>query len=293
MSIEKIRLKKIPVYTIHTISCKTTKVGLLEILSFEEHLKNAEHIVFPHRHDFYYLLYITSGKGTHTIDFKTYPVRNNQLFFMSPGQVHEWNLPLNTKGYTLFFNKELFNSKDFKIENEWSFFHNFFDDAAFVVPKSEQKSLESLFSGILKEYNTNQHNQDKVTKSLTMALLYKIDELLKQRKNISQENNNDIIRRFDLLIDKNFTEEHHLDFYANKLNITPNYLNALCKKILGKSAKELLSERQLLEAKRLIKHSNLSMNEIADYLNFNSPSYFNRFFSKHEKQTPFRFKSNS
>ena len=284
-------MKKIPVYTIHTISCKTTKVGLLEILPFEEHLKNAEHIQFPHRHDFYYLLYITSGKGTHTIDFKTYPLENNQLFFMSPGQVHEWNLPLTTKGYTLFFTKELFGSKDFKIENEWSFFHNFFDDAAFVVPKTEQKTIELFFSTILKEYQSNQRNQDKITKSLTAALLYKIDELLQLKKKTGNENNNDIIRRFDLLIDKNFIEEHQLDFYADKLNITPNYLNALCQKNLGKSAKELLSERLLLEAKRLIKNSNLSVNEIADYLNFNTSSYFVRFFSKHEQLTPLQFKT--
>ena len=100
-------------------------------------------------HSIYYLLYITSGKGTHTIDFKTYPVKNNQLFFMSPGQVHEWNLPANTKGYTLFFNKELFQTKDFKIETEWSFFHNFFDDAAFDIPKNEIKTMEQMFSGIL------------------------------------------------------------------------------------------------------------------------------------------------
>lgn len=284
-------MKKIPVYTIHTISCKTTKAGLLEILPFEDHLKNAEHIQFPHRHDFYYLLYITSGKGTHTIDFKTYPIVNNQLFFMSPGQVHEWDLPPTTKGYTLFFTKELFSSRDFKIENEWSFFHNFFDDAVFTIPKTEQKSIELLFSTILKEYELNLRNQDKITKSLTAALLYKIDELLQQKKKIEGENNSDIIRRFDLLIDQNFIKEHQLDFYADKLTITPNYLNALCKKNLNKSAKELLSGRLLLEAKRLIKHSNLSINEIADYLNFNSSSYFVRFFSKHEQLTPFQFKN--
>lgn len=263
----------------------------MEILPFEEHLKNAEHIKFPHRHDFYYLLYISSGKGTHTIDFKTYPIRNNQLFFMSPGQVHEWDLPLNTIGYTLFFSKELFSSKEFKIENEWSFFHNFFDDAAFIVPKPEQQLIENLFSNILAEYDKNKRNRDKVTKNLTAALLYKIDELLLSKKKTNGGNNNDIIRRFDLLIDKNFVEEHQLDFYANKLNISQNYLNALCKKNLNKSAKELLNERLLLESKRLIKHSNLGIKEIADYLNFNSSSYFVRFFSKHENLTPFQFKN--
>lgn len=283
-------MKKIPVYNIQTISCQTSKLEFLEILPFEAHLKNSHHIHFPHRHDFYYLLYIINGKGKHTIDFKTYTVKNHQLFFMSPGQLHEWELPKNTTGFTLFFTKELFHSKEFKIEKEWSFFHNFFDDAAFSIPIKEQKTIENLFSSILSEYSANGINREKTTKYLTTSLLYKIDELLQKKKTTAGEKNIDIIRKFDLLIDHYFIEQHQLNFYANRLNISPNYLNALCKTNLGKTAKELLSGRILLEAKRLIKHSNLNINQISEYLNFNSPSYFIRFFSKHEKQTPIEFK---
>lgn len=282
-------MKKIPVYNIHTISCKTTKLEFLEILPFEEHLKNAQHIHFPHRHDFYYLLYILKGKGEHTIDFKTYPVNNHQLFFMSPGQVHEWNLRANTTGFTLFFTKDLYSSKEFKIEKEWSFFHNFFDDAALNVPLSEQKNLTDLFTNILSEYTQHGINQEKITKHLTATLLYKIDGLLHAKKSITGKNI-DTVRKFDLLIDKYGIEQHQLNFYANQLNISPNYLNALCKNNVGKSAKQLINERLLLESKRMLKHSNLTITEIADHLNFNSSSYFVRFFSKHEKLTPVQFK---
>lgn len=283
-------MKKIPVYNIHTISCKTSKIGLLEILPFEEHLINSKNIHFPHRHDFYYLLYITKGKGTHTIDFKTYPLKDHQLFFMSPGQVHQWDIKPNTKGYTLFFSKELYSTSDFKIEYEWSFFHNFFDDAAFSIPKNQQAPITELFSLILKEYSSKKNYQEKITKNLTAALLYKINELLISEKKVSNVHSLDVIRKFDLLIDKHFITEHQIDFYANSLTISPNYLNALCKKSIGKSAKELMNQRLLLEAKRLLTHSTLSINDISDYLNFNSSSYFVRFFKKQEKITPQQFK---
>lgn len=262
----------------------------MEILPFEEHLKNSEKIHFPHRHDFYYLLYITNGKGTHTIDFKTYDIKNNQLFFMSPGQVHQWNIKPGTKGYTVFFSKELFNSSHFKIEEEWSFFHNFFDDAAFVVPKEKQVRVVNLFSQLLDEYHSNDRSQANISKNLLSALLYKISDILVSEKKTANPNSLDLIRKFELLIDKHFIEEHQLDYYSDKLAISPNYLNALCKKMLDKSAKQLIIERLMLESKRLLSHSSLNINDISDYLNFASSSYFVRFFKKHESLTPQHFK---
>lgn len=283
-------MKKIPVYNIQTISCKTSTHGLVGIFPFEEHLKNIDDVYFPHRHDFYYLLFITSGKGTHTIDFKTYNIKNNHLFFMSPGQVHQWNIQPGAKGYTLFFDKALFHSSNFSIEKEWPFFHNFFDDASVVIPKHKQSQVLDFFQLILKENNIHEMNRSLIIKNLIGALLYKINDVLFLEKNNHQFSNFDVIQKFDLLLDKYFTEEHQLSFYAQKLNLSPNYLNALCNKMLNKSAKQLINERLLLESKRLLSHSNLNINQIADYLNFTSSSYFVRFFKKFEKITPQHFK---
>lgn len=284
-------MKKIPVYNIQTISCKTSSRGLFGVFPFEEHLKNIDDVDFPHRHDFYYLLFISSGKGTHTIDFKTYNLTNNQLFFMSPGQVHQWNIKPGAKGYTLFFDKALFNSTHFKIEEEWSFFHNFFDEASIIIPKKQQKQLTELFKLILTEYSAPDRKQENTIKNLISALLYKINDIsFSERKTISP-NKFDVIRKFDLLLDKHFKEEHLLSFYADKLNISPNYLNALCNKMLNKSAKQLINQRLLLESKRLLSHSSLNINDIADFLNFNSSSYFVRFFKKLESITPQQFKT--
>jgi AraC family transcriptional regulator, transcriptional activator of pobA len=284
-------LKKIPVYDIQTISCKSSKIGQFEILPFEEHLKRIDGIRFPHRHDFYYLLFITSGKGTHTIDFKTYPVTKNQLFFMSPGQVHQWDIKPGTKGFTLFFDKALFDYTNFKIEEEWSFFHNFIDEASFIVPKAQQKPLTDWFSWVLKEYTASTQHQDHIIKHLVSALLYKINDTVSSHKTTANTTSKGIIRKFELLIDDHFLTEHQLAFYANKLCVSANYLNALCQKTLAKSAKELINQRLLLESKRLLQHSSMPVNDLSDYLNFHSPSYFIRFFKKHEDMTPVAFKT--
>ncbi|WP_394996036.1 AraC family ligand binding domain-containing protein [Emticicia sp.] len=71
-------------------------------------MRNLTVVDFPHRHDFYNLIYIKRGSGTHDIDFKRFDVEPNQIFFMNDSQVHEWNLSDDTIGYTLFFKKEFF-----------------------------------------------------------------------------------------------------------------------------------------------------------------------------------------
>ena len=136
-------MKKIPVYNLQTISCKSSKIGNIECLKFEDHLKNIHDVHFPHRHDFYYLLYISKGKGTHTIDFKKFKLKAGQLFFMSPGQIHEWDIKRGTVGYTLFFNKELFVNENVKIEEQWPFFHSLFREPVFQVKSKDKSEIEN------------------------------------------------------------------------------------------------------------------------------------------------------
>jgi AraC-like DNA-binding protein len=78
--------------------------------------------------------------------------------------------------------------------------------------------------------------------------------------------------------------------YAAKMNITPNYLNALCRKKSGKSAGELIRQRILLEAKRLLAHSTMSISEIAFQLGFEDNSYFGRYFRRYTRLTPGEFR---
>jgi AraC-like DNA-binding protein len=283
-------LKKVPIYNLQTISCKSSKIGNIEFLRFEDHLKNIDDVNFPHRHDFYYLLYISKGRGSHTIDFKSYPVKPGQLFFMSPGQIHEWDIKPNTKGFTLFFNKDLFLSNTFKIEEQWPFFHSLFYEPVFQLKLKDKIEIENWFELILKEYQLAGKKQDDVVKHLLSSFLYKINSVFNLSDNFLQTGKSDILRKYELLINEYFNKQQHLSFYANKLNISQNYLNALCKNLVGKSAKHLLLNRVLLEAKRLLHHSELNINDISDYLNFKSTSYFIRFFKKAEGKTPLAFK---
>jgi AraC-like DNA-binding protein len=74
------------------------------------------------------------------------------------------------------------------------------------------------------------------------------------------------------------------------MNLSPSYLNSICKQTLGKTLTDLISDRIILEAKRLFSYTDLNVNQVASRLNFSDPSYFIRFFRKHTQLTPEQFK---
>jgi len=99
-----------------------------------------------------------------------------------------------------------------------------------------------------------------------------------------------LLKTFQKLIEKNFVTLKLPKDYAELLYITPNHLNALCNDLLGISAGEVIRNRILLEAKRLLINLNLTISEISYQLNFNDNSYFTKFFKKYTGLTPEEFR---
>jgi AraC-like DNA-binding protein len=102
-----------------------------------------------------------------------------------------------------------------------------------------------------------------------------------------------LIKNFKRLIEKNFTKLRLPREYAELLYITPNHLNAVSNDVLGIPAGEMIRNRVLLEAKRLLINQDMSISEIADQLNFNDNSYFTKFFKNYTDTTPEEFRKNT
>lgn len=100
----------------------------------------------------------------------------------------------------------------------------------------------------------------------------------------------DTLRRLELAIEKNYKEEKSASFYANQLHITKKHLNRITKSTLNKTTTELIGERVLLEAKRLIVHSNATLAEVSQQLGFEDYAYFSRVFKARTKITPLSFR---
>lgn len=280
-------ITKVPILEQCTVSNSLQKELMVEDLA--GYLSRNKNMVFPHRHNFYHFLYFTQGEGYHSIDFDRFAVSAGQIYFMIPGQIHTWEFEGDVDGYVVNFDKDLF--KNFLLRPDYltsfSFLSGLVRDQVFVVPEAKRPSVVDLFQRMLAQL----HQQDFIR----ISLLYLFQLLEEDRSKLTAVSeasayNHTLLRNFLNLIELNYKNLKLPKDYAALLYITPNHLNALCKELLGQSAGDLIRNRIVLEAKRLLVIRDYSIAEIAYMLNFNDNSYFTKFFKKIEGVTPEEFR---
>ena len=283
----------IPVYDISTLL--DSKQIAREIIAeqFAPYLKVHPNLTAPHRHSFYHIVLFTKGKGYHTIDFEKFKVAAGQVYFMSPGQVHSWHFDGEVDGYVINFSAGIFHNflaNDRYLE-QFTFFRSIAHESVFALPEQISSAIKKNIQGIIKELHTPAFS------NVDMVRLYLLELFITVQRNISNNNstpvphqNQLILYNFRKLVNSYFAEKHLPKEYAALLYITPNHLNALCKDLLGKPAGEVIRDRVLLEAKRLLVNDSLSIAQIALELNFADNSHFTKFFKKHTGLTPELFR---
>ncbi|MBK1438568.1 helix-turn-helix domain-containing protein [Parapedobacter sp. ISTM3] len=246
----------------------------------------------PHRHSFYHMVYFTAGSGCHTIDFHRFEVRPFQLYAMIPGQVHHWDFRGNVDGYVLNFTASFFQSFLLRPDylEEFAFFRGQAQQAVLDIPVSMRTGVTALFDemvSLASSLDTLRIDQLRV-RALTLFL--ELATLQEPAKPAPLSYNATLLRNFQKLVDKHFASLRLPKDYAALLYITPNHLNAICSDLLGQSAGEVIRERIILEAKRLLVNPELSVAAVADTLNFKDNSYFTKFFKKYTRTTPEAFR---
>ena len=260
------------------------------IRTFQQHKVDHPFVMKAHSHDFYLVMLFTKGSGEHSIDFNTYTVNRGSVFFMSPSEIHSWNFSDDTDGYVLFFNhsfylmdalsKQLFKLPFFKSKDKIR--HA-------LLNEEELKNIEIVFKSIVIEAESASAFKNAILRSYLDVLLFKFADII-TINNGERIQPISLVPELEILIESFFMEHQPVSFYAEKLNTTSQQLNSITKNYLNKTVAELIQERMIAEAKRLMVYSSLTISEIAYQLNFNDNSYFNRFFKKAEKCTPEQFR---
>jgi AraC family transcriptional regulator, transcriptional activator of pobA len=282
----------IPVYDI----CSLTNNSQDDILisRFAEYLAIHKNLFIPHKHSFYHLVYFTEGGGSQTIDFEYVPVKPYQIYFMVPGQVHNWNFEGKIDGYIINFSAALFQSFLLKAGylDELPFFSGTVSDSVIDVPVDVRPVILTLFEELVGENEGQRAMKSDMIRAILLKLFIAVARLSKPHHGVPAYNYT-LLRNFQKLIEKNYTTLKLPKEYAEMLYITPNHLNALCSSILGMPAGEVIRNRIALEAKRLLINRGVSIAEIADQLNFADNSYFTKFFKKQAGVTPEEFRKHN
>ena len=249
--------------------------------------KDESHV--PHRHNYYTIIWVTKGSGIHQIDFKKYGVLPDKIFFISPEQVHDLQMEPGHAGYVMLFTTDFIEQNG--IPRHWlqdsGFFFRCDDVAPLLIPGNCDKSrLLQLIEGIRSECHQKMNfYEEAIAAMLKLFLLEckRIYNTLPAERTERTHAGGTLVKQFKDLLDNQFTKWHKVTEFAKALHITPNYLNELVTQETGKSAKDMILNRIMLEAKRFATYSETSVKEVAYTLGFEDPAHFSKLFKSQAK----------
>ena len=232
---------------------------------------------------------VISGSGEHQIDFYKYEVFDRQVHIMKPGQMHKWQLSKGIKGYLVEFNFQSLNV----VKNGSRFFNDLSHspDVLNVFSDTDFHDLVKISEIMLKESSEKREMQDICLQGLLTSFLVTIIRLLKSQ--IKKDKTLSKISLFKELVEENFRVEHGVEFYAKTLKTTTRALSMQLKRTIGRPPREIIQERLMLEAKRYLAFSDMTIYEIAYGLGFEDANYFTRLFRNLENKTPVQFRNES
>lgn len=280
-----------PFYTIGHFINQPANYTEFEITRFEE-MEEPE-IDNVHKHTFYEILWVDEGESRQTIDFQSYELKPKSLFFISPGQVHEFEAWQELKGGTIMFTEEFFlqNQQNKNKLFELAFLDNVYFNPSLLLQCEDYTLFRNYIDLLLLEKNRASSNSE-ILQLLLNILLLQVQRSIETRQPVNSSKRNIILfKQFKSLLETSFRDAVTANDYAYKLNITRHHLNRIVKEITGKTVTDVIRARSILEAKRMLLFSDFSVSEIASNLNYFDSSYFSKIFKSAAGYAPLEFKS--
>lgn len=255
----------------------------------------SEEIKKPHRAEFYQILWFQKGSPTHLVDFNPVKIQPNSLLFINKNSVQLFDYKTKFQGKAILFTDSFFckTETDTQFLRSSILFNDLLSVSQIQIPNTSS-IITSIFQFLESELkNSKDEYQSEILRnSLHNFLLHSERERRKQdfiaiKKDVYLEET----LLFKTLLDTHFIHHKKVSFYAQKMNLTSKRLNQATSKIFGKTPKNIIDDRVLLESKRLLAHTNESIKEIAFSLGFEEPTNFIKYFKKHTGKTPVEFKS--
>lgn len=246
--------------------------------------------------DSFSVIWLRDGNGTHDLDLKKHYYEGSVMFVLAPGQIHKLHQHTKSDGYIIRFSPAVF-------EYEKDFMNHILDTCLFdsnsscpviQIEEDTHHVFANLFDQIHTEYLLQDVSAHEIICSYLRILISQINRI-KRKKMSQQVPINDpgykLFRSLKIAIEKNFRQQHSVQFYAELLNTQPRNLNTVTRLFAERSTGEIIQERILLEAQRILYHEDKRVKEVCYELGFDDPAYFTRFFKKHTGLAPQFYKA--
>ena len=240
----------------------------------------------------YQILWLEDGVGSIVADYEKRESFPFTILFIYPGKevILRFNC-FQPKGWIIKFSRLFFRQhmEGFNIQRADVFFSG--EIPGMVLSPKIGERINSLAEMINEITQSHIPNKEVASSSLLKSLLIYCDS--KCNLHITTKSNNhylDIVSRFKHLVSQNLDTSHRVSDYAERMHISPKYLNRIVKEVMGVTAKSVISEQLLIRSTRELKFTNSSVKVISSQLGFSEPEHFNNFFKKNVGCSPLAYR---
>ncbi len=276
----------VPVFKLYGETSAWPTPDLIHCESIPERSRLHHWEIKPHRHsDLVQLLYVQSGRAQLQVEGTLTEVGSSSLQVVPALCVHGFRFSDDVQGYVLSLAQPLAEQLAAALDSQV-----LRQPACFAVG-TEGRYLDALFESISAEYEQQQSGRDVMLQSLISVLLVSLSRRAQaQSATAGPDRGREHVDAFTRLLEAHYREHLPIEHYANALNISAAHLNALCRRLAGQSALQMINQRLLLEAKRCLVYSAMTVNQVSDSLGFSDPAYFSRFFKRGTGLSPKGFR---
>jgi AraC family transcriptional activator of pobA len=269
----------------------------VEVLSVERLSTSPAEAREPHRHDYHELIWVRSGTGHHLIDGRRVPARPGTITMIGRGQVHVFECAAEVDGAVVRFGEELlFGGTEQRVVPGWLLAGRCGRTVA--VPPEETERLDAVIDALRAEVDGPRDAQSvELRRQLVSVILLWIerwyDRARAEEPGVDETDRADVrlLRRFLARLESDFADHHDAAHYADELAVPPAALSSALTRATGSSTKELVMDRVMVEAARLLRFSDLAAGQIAHRVGFSDPLYFSRAFKRHYGESPTAYRA--
>ncbi|PPC77666.1 AraC family transcriptional regulator [Pokkaliibacter plantistimulans] len=286
-------LRNVPSYALYGEEIDEIIPERMHCESIAERSELYEWEIRPHRHEvFFQILYVEQGQGVALVDQQRFDLTGPCALWIPPLLTHGFQFSQGIRGYVLTIEDGLLPSLlgESLLQSTLAYPQRLL----FAVDEAEYQHFHQVMAAILLEYKHSSWGRLQALHANLSLLLVHLGRALMQQQDtltVTQDNRaGRHVRKYLALVDRHYRQHRPVQFYAERLGITPTQLNRVCQQVLGKTALTVIHQRLLLEGKRDLLYANLSINEVAQSLGFADQAYFSRFFTRHSGATPSEFR---
>lgn len=264
---------------------------LIDVTTLIEY--NKPFLTTVHRAEFHHIIWFQEGNPMHVVDFEKIPITPDSLLFIKKDIVHHFDPKHPFKAKALIFTDNFImgNPSDAQLFESSLLFNELFGPQ--IIQMKQDPNLYNIWNLLTTEFtHPKDQFQEELLKKHLQTFLLQAERINANRKQIDKKPGISLSRTlaFKKLLDQDFKTHKQVAHFAKLLQLNEKSLNKATTETLGKTAKQLIDARILLEAKRLLIHTNTSIKELGYALGFDEPTNFVKFFKKHTQQTPLFFK---